>query len=53
MKNNTGILYMTMILLKYYYLKLGNNDTRKAQRPTSSIYLHFNKNYTNYMSLYA
>ena len=52
MTNNTDTLYMTMILLKYYYLKL-ECDARKAQSPTSSLYLHFNKNYTNYMSLYA
>ena len=30
-----------------------NYNARRAQRPTSSLYLHFNKNYTNYMSLYA
>ena len=36
-----------ILLLKIWY------DARKAQRPTSSIYLHFNKNCTNYMSLYA
>ena len=36
-----------ILLLKIRY------DARKAQRPTSSLYLHFNKNYTNYMSLYA